>query len=492
MKRSKNSTTLLLMASSILLLLVLQFFWLRSAYRDAAEDFQKETNLLFRNTIFAMQDSLILRGIEPVSGNDTTFIHNPLKKDDHVSKRFLLFHDSVSVAGFVRGRDPNRDMLEKGVRIEIFNSSGLRDSIGRLLRPIIAKYQHHKESRSFIYRMGIDSLPADSIQDHYKAVLHEAGIPADFKVLSFDGRRPGTGPVRPPLERFTTEIIPMNPIHHYAVAFSGIENILLKEITPQIVFSIFLTLLTIGSFHMMYKNLRSQQRLNLIINDFINNVTHELKTPVATVSVAIEALKNFHALDSPERTDEYLTIAQRELSRLTLMTDKILKTAVYEDRGIEVEFAPLDMDRLIQEVLSSLKLVFEKRKTVWQYQKKGNDFTLEGSQAHLMNVLYNLLDNGLKYSPGEGVLDITLERSPNQIMLSVKDNGIGIAPEYQKRIFEKFFRVPSGDVHNTKGYGLGLSYVASVIKSHGGKIVLESDIGKGSCFVVTLPVRSNS
>jgi signal transduction histidine kinase len=230
-----------------------------------------------------------------------------------------------------------------------------------------------------------------------------------------------------------------------------------------------------------------------IKNDFISNVTHELKTPVATMSVALEALKNFHALDNPKRTTEYLEIAQNELKRLTLMTDKILKTAVYEDQGVELKIEKIDLDNLIQNVLSSLTLVFEKRRILVSYVKEGSDFHFYGGAAHLTNVLYNLLDNALKYSNDGASIDVRLTSGPEGISISVKDTGIGIAPEYQKKIFEKFFRVPSGDVHAVKGYGLGLSYVASVVKSHDGGISVESEPGKGSCFRIRFnPMLSSS
>jgi signal transduction histidine kinase len=277
-------------------------------------------------------------------------------------------------------------------------------------------------------------------------------------------------------------------MNSYGVTFSGVQGILIRKITPQILFSSFLTLLTMAAFYLMYRNLKAQQRLMQIKNDFISNVTHELKTPVATVSVALEALKNFNALEDQKKTAEYLEIAQNELNRLTLMTDKILKTAVYEDQGIDLRIEHFDVDALIQQVLSSMKLVFEKRKTKLVYTKQGTSFMVAGSQTHITNVLYNLVDNGLKYGGDDSYLAISLMASENEILLSFEDKGIGIAPEYQKKIFEKFFRVPSGDVHNTKGHGLGLSYVASVVRSHQGKISVESEPGKGSVFTITLPV----
>lgn len=238
---------------------------------------------------------------------------------------------------------------------------------------------------------------------------------------------------------------------------------------------------------MMYRSLRAQQRVMDLKNDFISNITHELKTPVTTVSVALEAIKNFKGQNNPELTTEYLEIAQNELNRLNILTDKILKTAIFEDKGVAYNAEPVDVNLLVSQVLNSMKLVFEKQKAIVSYSCKGNDFNLLGGAAHLTSVVYNLLDNALKYSPANPAITISLSENKEEIELRIKDNGIGIAPEYKKKVFEKFFRVPTGDVHNIKGYGLGLSYVDSVVKSHNGTITVESEPGKGSEFIIRLP-----
>lgn len=472
------------MLSSIVLLLVLQVFWLRSAYHDAADNFRKETNLLFRNTIFAMHDSLIQRNLQPVAGDSMMTFTKPSKR--------VLVKDAFPFDGKI-GRDTTFSYLNAGdrtTRVEIIMSAeGNEDSLQRILRPLMGRMRLDKQPKNFIFRFGPDSLQVDSISFYYEEALSRAGIDVPFTILARKnerGKRMG-GISTPGKGIFVSETVDLNPINRYAVSFPDVDGLLLREITPQILFSIFLTLLTIGSFYIMFKNLRDQQRLMQIKNDFISNITHELKTPVATVSVALEALKNFHALENPQRTSEYLEIAQNELNRLTLMTDKILKTAVFEDKGVELKIERTDLDQLVQQVLSSLKLVFEKRGVRLAYKKDGSDFNGALSHAHITNVIYNLLDNALKYSTDGSPIEVSLHDNRDEILLSVKDNGIGIAAEYQKKIFEKFFRVPSGDVHNIKGYGLGLSYVASVVSSHHGKISLESEPGKGSCFTITLP-----
>lgn len=484
MMKQKNILTLVLMGSSIALLLLLQFFWLRGAYKDAAHDFRRETSSLFRNTIFALHDSLIQESLTAVEEEDSLRGRVKIRGFRHVRL------DSVNIRKLTDST--LKGFPEKSMSIEIISAEGKTDDAFRkILRPLAARIKEDKEPKRFVFRMLSDSLNKDSVRFHFSKALKDAGITTAYQVLSVSGdnsRKTQDGwRIDLPEGQFTSELVPFTPLTHYAATFEGVPSFLIRKITPQILFSIFLTLLTVISFYVMYRNLRAQQRLMDIKNDFISNVTHELKTPVATVSVALEALKNFKALDDPKRTTEYLEIAQNELNRLTLMTDKILKTSVYEDLGIDLRKDNIDLDEIIEQVLGSMKLVFEKRRTKLSYQKSGTDFHFHGSHTHLTNVLYNLVDNALKYSEENSSLDISLKSSDDSFQLIVSDSGPGIPQEYQKKIFEKFFRVPSGDVHNIKGYGLGLSYVAGVVKSHGGNISVQSEVGKGSAFIINLP-----
>jgi two-component system phosphate regulon sensor histidine kinase PhoR len=226
--------------------------------------------------------------------------------------------------------------------------------------------------------------------------------------------------------------------------------------------------------------------LAAIKNDFINNITHELKTPIATVAVAIEALRNFNATNNPQRTKEYLDISQNELQRLSLLVDKVLKLSMFENKEIELKYELFDFKDVVKEVVSSMKLQIEKNHATVSIITEG-DTNLKADKLHLLSVVYNLLDNALKYGNGNTAIKIEVKEKGNDIDFSIADNGIGIATEYTDKIFEKFFRVPDGNKHNTKGYGLGLSYVAHVVQKHYGKVEVESQPGVGTRFIITLP-----
>jgi two-component system phosphate regulon sensor histidine kinase PhoR len=280
----------------------------------------------------------------------------------------------------------------------------------------------------------------------------------------------------------------MNPVT-FELSLGNSFAYMLNKLKLPILFSLLLIGITIVSFVLLYRNMIRQQRLSELKNDFISNITHELKTPIATVGVAIEALKNFNAIDDPARTREYLDISQNELQRLNLLVDKVLKLSIFEKKEIELKKEVFDLRRLTEEVMNTMKLQFEKYQAKVSLQIDGDLFLIEADKLHITSVIYNLLDNALKYSAENPVIDVQLKAHAQYAGINVKDNGIGIPPEYKGRIFEKFFRVPTGNRHNIKGYGLGLSYVSEVVKRHHGFITVESEPGKGSVFSVRIPLK---
>ncbi|RYY93138.1 MAG: HAMP domain-containing histidine kinase, partial [Chitinophagaceae bacterium] len=279
-----------------------------------------------------------------------------------------------------------------------------------------------------------------------------------------------------------------NPIT-YRLELGNTVPYLLQKISGPIILSFFLVLFCSLSFWVLYRNLARQRRLGEIKNEFISNITHELKTPIATVSVAIEAMRSFSASLDPAKSKEYLDISANELQRLSLLVDKVLKLSMFEKRSIELKYEDLDLQDLVQEVTASMRLQFERRNATVTTEAVG-DTHLQGDRLNLVSVIFNLVDNALKYSESDPVITISIgELGTDKVQLVVADGGIGVPQEYRKRIFEKFFRVPTGNIHNAKGYGLGLSYVAHVVNRHKGSISVVPNSPAGSRFIITLPKK---
>src|SRR5690606_5160833 len=234
------------------------------------------------------------------------------------------------------------------------------------------------------------------------------------------------------------------------------------------------------------RNLARQHRLVQLKNDFVSNITHELKTPIATMGVAIEALRNFNAINDTNRTREYLDISQNELQRLGLLVDKVLKLSMFGKKEMDLKLETVNLREITDEVVNSMKLQIERSKGTVAIQSSG-DVKVEGDRHHLLSVIFNLVDNAVKYAKENPIIAIDISEQGDDVVFIIRDNGIGIPPEYSKRVFEKFFRVPAGNTHNSKGHGLGLSYAKDVIRRHGGRIAMDSQPGAGSTFKLTIP-----
>jgi len=336
-----------------------------------------------------------------------------------------------------------------------------------------------------------DSISVTELSARYAKLLKQEKIPVSFTITS---RKVAPGKdsmgLSPIFDRDNEMTVGFNHPVTFRMSISNTNPVVLQKMWPQFLLSVVLVGLTALSFVLLLRSLIQQRKLTKIKNDFISNITHELKTPIATVSVAIEALRNFDALHDPERTKEYLAISSNELQRLSFLVDKVLKLSMFEKHQVELKEEAVDLAVLVKEVVSSMKLQFEKYRAQVNVQLQGYQYGITADRLHITSVLFNLLDNALKYSKDNPSIRIELKDESEQIFLLVADNGIGIPAEYHKKIFDKFFRVPSGDTHNVKGYGLGLSYVSYVIQRHYGSIEVESQPGMGSCFIIKLPAAS--
>ncbi len=225
-----------------------------------------------------------------------------------------------------------------------------------------------------------------------------------------------------------------------------------------------------------------QKRLSEIQQDFINNMTHEFRTPLSTIAISSEVLKNPSITQAPERLLNYATIIGQEANRLKAQVERVLQMASLENEEVKLKKEKLDLHELISQVAGPFGLALAEKSGRLEMRLQATRHTLEGDKLHLVNVLFNLLDNALKYNRHAPHIILTTRNEKNRLHVTVADNGIGIAPEHLKRVFDRFYRVPTGNVHDVKGFGLGLNYVKSVIKAHGGNVQATSELGKGSSF----------
>jgi two-component system phosphate regulon sensor histidine kinase PhoR len=483
----------LLMTVAIMVVTGFQLYWLKKSYDEEKDLLQVKAGLSFRQTIYNLQAGQFRLRFKEA---DSNFEMKLLKGDG--KKQVMFFRNSDQVAGMVNEvRRQVRDSVKREKpgwveghmeTIMIRSDSMPRDIfVDSMQINSITVTKDPVKSDKFIQLIsGIDSTQdslkvKDIIGATEKAFVKE-GLDVPFDVIKFDSA--AADEFSPPMDKVTVGF--SNPIT-YKLVIGNTASYMFRKLSTPLLFSLFLLTITIASFIMMYRGLRQQQRLAALKNDFISNVTHELKTPIATVNVALEALKNFNAMNDPQKTKEYLDISQQELQRLSLLVDKVLRVSMFENRKAELKPEPFNMELLVNEVRSSMRLQFDKLNAEVEINTEGDDMHVVGDKLHIMSVIYNLFDNALKYSKGQPKISVRIRDKGDGLEIRFEDDGIGIPEEYRQKVFDKFFRVPQGDVHNVKGYGLGLSYVAHIIGEHRGTITVDAKSGGGSTFIINLP-----
>ncbi|AXG70982.1 sensor protein kinase WalK [Kordia sp. SMS9] len=276
------------------------------------------------------------------------------------------------------------------------------------------------------------------------------------------------------------------------VNFPKRNKYVLSSIMGMAIMSIVFTLIIIIAYSSALYQLIKQKQISEIKTDFINNMTHEFKTPIATINLALDAVRNPKVIDDKEKVKRYLRMIREENKRMHAQVENVLQISKLEKNQLDISKDEVDVHDLIEDAMSHIELIVEDRKGYIKTHLEAGDSMVMANDTHFTNVLVNVLDNAIKYTEGEPKIDIFTEvvKNNSTIQIKVKDQGQGMSKSVQKRIFEKFYREHTGDIHNVKGHGLGLAYVKRIIDDHGGQISVESEKGKGSTFIIKLPLIS--
>lgn len=275
------------------------------------------------------------------------------------------------------------------------------------------------------------------------------------------------------------------------VVVPKIENIVTKSLLPQMIFSILLMVVIITAFYLTVRTMIRQKKLSEIKNDFINNMTHEFKTPLATISLAVDALKNEKVTSDPQKLGYFSSIIKEENQRMNRQVETILKSALMERQEVELNLKSINVHQVIEDVVDNFMLRLDEKGGSLEMNLQAEQYIIEADEVHFSNLINNLFDNAVKYSKDNVPPRVCISTLSNtkKIFIKIEDNGIGMTRETLKRIFEKFYRAHTGNIHNVKGFGLGLSYVKTVVEAHEGVIKADSILGKGSSFTIELPLR---
>lgn len=297
-------------------------------------------------------------------------------------------------------------------------------------------------------------------------------------------------PVQATNEKIISKKLPTwsNYAYYFGVQFPKREAHLINQMGIWSFSSLVLLLVILFFAYTLFVILK-QKRLSEIQKDFINNMTHEFKTPISTIAVSTEVLKDPGIIHHPERLLNYTAIIEKENSRLKQQVERVLQMAKLDKEDVDLKKEKVDVHQVIRDAIQSASLSLQEKQGSIECVLQAENHEIDADRLHLTNVLYNLIDNAIKYCKDPPRLVISTGNSNKHLQVDVKDNGIGIARENHKKVFQKFYRVPTGNVHDVKGFGLGLNYVKSIMTAHKGRIELESDLGKGSVFRIFLPVE---
>lgn len=342
----------------------------------------------------------------------------------------------------------------------------------------------------------MNHFTGDRIETLLRKKLHEKGIDVPFEYAVYEeGKKPYfNSPDFNEYEDvpyFRSSLFPkgiFNKATLISVYFPGRKDSLVGSLGLLGGTSILITLFLLMLFSLALYIIFKQKRLSEMKNDFVNNMTHELKTPISTISLASQMLSDRTIPDEQKNLVQISRIIKTESSQLGFQVERVLQMAIFDHGQLKLKSEQLDLHDVIETVAQNFLFQLEKREGKVEFFPEAEQTIILGDSMHITNVVSNLIENAIKYTQRSPEIKIETGNDEDTILLSVTDNGIGIGKEDQKRIFDKFYRVPTGNVHNVKGFGLGLSYVKLIVEQHGGTIGVKSEPGKGSRFEIHLPL----
>lgn len=275
------------------------------------------------------------------------------------------------------------------------------------------------------------------------------------------------------------------------VVIPNIKSLVLKDLRWRIATSVLFTIIILAAFYLTVRTMLRQKKLGEIKNDFINNMTHEFKTPIATISLAVDAMRNEKVISDRTKLSYFSGIIKEENQRMNRQVETILKASQLEKQEVDLNLKPVNVHKIIRDVVDNFALQLESKSGKVDLMLNATNDLIEADEVHFSNLVNNLVDNAVKYARDNTPPHIRLSTQSGSkfFTLRIEDNGIGMNRDTVKRIFERFYRAHTGNMHNVKGFGLGLSYVKTMVEAHHGEIKAESTLGKGSVFTIDIPLK---
>lgn len=501
MKRRFFALLIVLMTTSITGIICLQGYLISDTFYKNENYFSLNANMAITNTIQKVQNQEFINLFNAVQiagnklGKNEHILNNICNQDasenilenDDLHQKIRLALDSV-----VNGVKKDTIGLKNNLKHhKVHSLSSMADYEYSFYQSLIREYTtglniEHRVNKHQINHFLKKELDKKDINIDYEFAILNNGLTSSVKTAKFKLDRSKSTVFKASL--FENAIRGNN--FELVVDFTGKQSFVLESIGLMIILSVILSLIILSTFFYSYRLLKTQRNVSEIKTDFINNMTHELKTPIATINLALDFIRNPKVINDPSMRSTYLDMIDQENKRIHAQVENVLRISKFENREMDMPKRRENLHDLVNSAIAEIQ------DQIQEYQGELT-VNLEASKSYVLAndkyfkvAIINIIDNSLKYSKKAPKINIISENVKNCIILRIKDNGVGIYKKDRKNIFENFFRESTGNLHNVKGYGLGLAYVKQILDDHHGEVIIESEKGKGTEVIIKLPLIS--
>lgn len=508
------------MSLSLLGIIFVQGYWINNAYRTKDDQFTLSVRQILIEVARKIQlreteeyyqlysglvDSLkvpdninvteLIYRIVNEDKNETVIFSDGIIEEDYKLSSYLFDHEIDSIqfkkitnqkktTRIIGSLDGQREVTQTQVdfdRLRDFERKQFEEAVSNITTRMPV---HNRVSNEEIAKLIEDEARGRGIKSKFEYAVYSNELATKVRSRGFK------------LDPASTYGVPLfvndtfNTNYQLYVNFSDKSKEILGSILGMALLSLAFTGVIILAYSNALSQLFKQRQISQIKTDFINNMTHEFKTPIATINLALDAMKNPKVVGNQEFIDRYLKMIRDENQRMHAQVENVLRISKLEKNELDLPKARIKLHELIEDAISHVSLIVEDRGGYIHTHLDATKSAILGNDLHLTNVVVNILDNAIKYSEEDPKIDIYTENVKNDILLKIQDQGMGMTKNVQKKIFEKFYREHTGDIHNVKGHGLGLSYVKRILDDHNAEIYVDSEKGKGSTFTIKLHLIS--
>ncbi|CAM3042561.1 sensor histidine kinase [Flavobacterium frigoris] len=515
----------LLMSLSLIGIILVQVYWFDSSFKNNDEQFkfhvtqvignvadklQKQEAYSFYNRYNTIKDST---GQTPKKEDLTEFYY--VQRNTKTNKTIVYSNSVISedydISSSLFNKKFNNEKFKNfsSKRVtEVYNNNTVdKSSLSNNLLPdvtieksgnldVLDKVQFEISYKDIAAAMPLqERVSVETLQKLIKKELEVSGVKTKFEFgIYSNGIATNVKSPDFKYDEGATYTVPVyadnegNEKYKLLVSFPHKKKFLLSELISITVLSIIFTLIIIVAYTSALNQLIRQRQISEIKTDFINNMTHEFKTPIATINLALDAIKNPKIIDDKEKVFKYLQMIRDENKRMHAQVENVLRISKLEKKELDIEKESSNVEEVIVDAIEHVNLILEDREGQITTHFEAARTTVLMNDVHFTNVIVNVLENAIKYSPDVPDIDVYTENIKDMILIKVQDKGLGMSKVAQKRVFEKFYREHTGNIHNVKGHGLGLAYVKRIVEDHNGQVYVESEKGKGSTFIIKLPL----